>query len=122
MNSFFYGCQSLKSLPNISLWDIGNVKDLSNLFYGYASLIFTSSESKEKSKITDMNSLFDNTPKIKVDPDISVWNTQNVTNMSNLFDGCTSLKSLPDISKCNTENVSDIGKFILWMLIYYNYT
>ena len=79
MNSMFYRCNSLKSLPDISNWNTENVQYMSNLFYECKSLISL--------------------------PDISKWNTENVVDMSNLFYECKSLVSLPDISKWNTVNV-----------------
>ena len=73
MNCLFYGCSSLELLPDISKWNINDVRDLSGIFYGCSSL--------------------------KSIPDISSWNTNKVTNMTDLFRTCSSLKSLPDISK-----------------------
>ena len=52
MNGLFAGCSSLKELPDISKWNLSNVKDISNLFSGCSSL--------EKL------------------PDISKWNTDNI--------------------------------------------
>ena len=71
MNSMFYGCSSLLSLPDISKWNINNVTDMSFMFYACSSL----------------SSL----------PNISKWNTNNATYMSYMFNGCSSLSSLPDI-------------------------
>ena len=34
----FYGCSSLKKLPDISKWDILNIKNISGLFSGCISL------------------------------------------------------------------------------------
>ena len=64
-----YEFSSLKSLPDISKWNINNVNNMSYMFYGCSSL----------------NSL----------PNISNWNTTNVTDMSGMFDGCSSLKQIP---------------------------
>ena len=52
MNSMFYECSSLQSLPDISKWDTKNVTDMSYMFYHCSSL----------------GSL----------PDISKWDTKNV--------------------------------------------
>ena len=59
MNSMFYGCSSLISLPDISKWNTNNVTNMSGLFEGCSSL----------------NSL----------PDISIWDFKKVTNMFCLF-------------------------------------
>ena len=55
LDSLFNGCQSLKHLPDISRWNIENVKNIQNMFYGCISLI-------------DL-------------PDISKWNTNNIKNI-----------------------------------------
>ena len=78
MSGLFYGCNSLKSLPDISKWDTSNV--------------------------TDMSGLFEECKSLKALPDISNWNLINVMDLSDLFSGCSSLLSLPDISKCGNNN------------------
>ena len=78
MDGIFAGCSSLQFLPNISEWNINEVRDISNLFHGCSSIISL--------------------------PDISKWNINNVINISGLFSGCSSLKSLPDISKWNNNS------------------
>jgi surface protein len=69
----FYGCSSLKSLPDISKWNISQKKldDLSYMFYGCSSL--------------------------KSIPDISTWDFSTVKYMNNMFEGCSSLKTIPNI-------------------------
>ena len=56
MNWMFNGCSSLISLPDISVWNTENIKDISHMFSGCSSL----------------TSL----------PDISKWNTKNIKNMN----------------------------------------
>ena len=65
MQSMFYNCSSLISLPDISKWNTNNVKNMSWMFYGCSSL----------------SSL----------PDISKWNTNNVKDMHEMFKNCFSL-------------------------------
>jgi len=48
----FYNCYSLKSLPDISKWNINKIINMSNMFYYCNSLVSL--------------------------PDISKWNTYNV--------------------------------------------
>ena len=38
MKGIFYGCKSLKKLPDISKWNTFNVNDISWMFYGCESL------------------------------------------------------------------------------------
>ena len=82
--SLFYGCSSLKELPDISKWDLNNVNNISGLFCGCSSL--------------------------KELPDISKWNLRNVRYFNNLFFNCSSLISLPDISKWELFN-SNINNY-----------
>ena len=79
----FYGCKSLKSLPDLSKWNIKNVIFMESIFYECESLISL--------------------------PDLAKWNTENITDMSEIFYRCVSLKSLPDLSKWNTENITDMS-------------
>ena len=65
MNSMFYECSSLESLPDISKWNINKVTDMSYMFYQCSSL--------------------------KALPDISDWNTNKVNDMSYMFYQCSSL-------------------------------
>ena len=75
MSYMFYGCSSLKELPDISKWNTNNVQNLNSIFGNCSSLIFI--------------------------PDISKWKFNNKININNIFKGCKSLKSLPDLSKWN---------------------
>ena len=59
MRSIFYGYSNLKSLPDISKWNINNAIDMKCMFYECILL----------------ESL----------PDISKWNTNNITNKYELF-------------------------------------
>ena len=77
------GCKSLKSLPDISKWNISKVKNMNKMFYECISL----------------NSI----------PDISEWNTSNVKDMSQMFYKCKSLISLPNINKWNFSNIEDMS-------------
>ena len=82
MSFAFHKCESLISLPDISKWDLLNVKSedgIESIFCQCISLISL--------------------------PDISKWNTINIKEMSYIFHGCSSLISFPDISKWNTSNL-----------------
>ena len=85
MSCMFRSCSSLKSLPDISKWNIKNVKDMSEMFFGCYSLISL--------------------------PDISKWKKDKSCKMENMFFGCDSLKSIPDISQ-NDEIAEDYIKKI----------
>ena len=81
MQAIFVDCHSLIHLPDISKWDVSNVKYMNGMFSLCYSLI-------------DL-------------PDISTWNFQNVISIKGMFNCCSSLKSLPDISKWNLKEGYD---------------
>ena len=56
MAGIFSNCQKIKSLPDISYWELKNVVDINNISNG----------------CWDLSSL----------PDIPKWNTSNINNMS----------------------------------------
>ena len=87
LNGMFFNCSSLLSIPDISIWKIDNVTNISRIFYNCSSLLSI--------------------------PDISKWNTENVIDMSALFYNCSSLISLPDISKWNTKNVMNMTRIFI---------
>jgi surface protein len=62
LNSLFAGCSSLRFLPDISKWNLENVRCINNLFLGCTSLIRL--------------------------PDISKWETKNIKYMNSLFKNC----------------------------------
>jgi surface protein len=68
-------------LPDISGWNISNVKNLKSLFSFCKELVSL--------------------------PDISNWDTINVTDISCMFSGCSKLSSLPNISKWDITKVVD---------------
>ena len=73
MNNIFSGCESLKSLPDISKWNTIHITNMSQVFNCCISL----------------SSL----------PDISKWNIINVTDISYIFVGSKSLyPSVPNFS------------------------
>ena len=110
MSSMFNGCVLLKTLPDISNWNMENVTNISSMFSGCASLKSLPDISKwDLSTVTNMSSLFSGCTALRTLPDISKWNLENVTNISSLFKDCNALISLPDISKWNTKNITNIS-------------
>ena len=100
------GCESLTSLPDISMWNMNNVLDISYMFSNCTSLTTLPDISNWNvynimlyvyRKFGDN---FQRTPLYRYCENllssrkISKW---NVTNISGLFSNCKSLKYLPDI-------------------------
>ena len=109
----FYRCNSLISLPDISKWDISNVKNMEGLF-GFCSSLKSMPDISEwnTSNVENMNNMFYECNSLISLPDISKWNTSNVYNMEYMFSGCISLISLPNISKWNISNVKDMRNML----------
>ena len=111
MNSMFYGCSNLVSLPNLSEWNTYNVEDMGKAFRGCSSLEYISKELPWNTiNVKNMESLFYGCTSLKNIPDISSWDTSNVKNMNEMFLGCTGIKKLPDISRWNTTNIKKLAK------------
>ena len=117
----FYGCLSLKSLPEISKWNLINVINYNDLYNGKEQNLdsfilkddknnnnFIEINLKSYKSMTNMSHMFYFCKSLKYLPDISRWNTFNVKNMSYMFYNCSSLQSLPDISKWNTNKLKDV--------------
>ena len=110
MGSMFFGCSSLISLPDISEWDTKKVTGMSYSFNGCSSLISLPDISKwVTDNVKYMNDMFFGCSSLISLPDISKWDIKNVTDIRDMFFGCSSLTSLPDISKWDTKNVTDIS-------------
>ena len=110
MRGLFFGCSSLKYLPDISRWNISNTINIEYLFHDCSSLEFLPDLSKWKiKKVKKLNNIFFSCSSLNSLPDISKWDTSNINSMKGLFFGCSSLKYLPDISKWNIQNVTDIS-------------
>ena len=110
MSNIFCQCRALKSLPDISFWDISKMINLSCIFKKCINLENVSDISNwDTSNVTNMDSIFAGCSSLTSLSDISNWNTSKVTNMKNIFNCCKSLTSLPDISKWDTSNVINMS-------------
>ena len=80
----FYGCSSLKEIPDISIWNTDNLTEIKDMFYSCYSLL-----------------LF---------PDVSKWNFKNIKNI-NIFPSLdyyinASSSDYNSISKNNNDSIS----------------
>ena len=98
----------LRQNIDISQWDVSNVKDMHNMFYGYKN--FNCHLSKwNVSSVENMNCMFFNCQKFNCD--LSKWDVSNVEDMSNMFDGCRKFNS--DLSKWKVSNTTNTyGMFV----------
>ena len=70
MSSMFLYCESLKSIPDITKWDISSVKDMTEMF-------------KHCHELIDI-------------PDISIWNIKDGISTAWMFDACKKIsKDIP---------------------------
>ena len=110
LSFLFAGCQSLKSLPDLSRWETNNVKSMCGMFYKCKSLQSLPNISNWNTEnVTNISGMFRYCSSLTSLPDISNWNIINVKDINSIFVGCKRLLSLPDISKWNTINVIDMS-------------
>ena len=90
---------SFKNPPDISIWNIKKVENISFCFKNCCELISLPDISKwDTHKVIKMKCLFYECSNLKQLPNISKWNLNNVKDMSGIFYDCYSLTRLPDIS------------------------
>ena len=89
--------------PNISLWDVSNVNDMSNLFE-YTNFNEDISAWNTIS-VTNMRSMFYRATSFN--QNIGGWNTSSVTTMQQMFDRATAFNQ--NISGWNTSSVTHMG-------------
>ena len=119
LSFMFYQCSSLAALPDISNWNMTNVKNMSYMFAECSELAFLPNILNwNTSNVTEMNGIFFGCSSLKFLPDISKWNISMVNNLDCLFFKCSdclffkcsSIKSLPDISNWDTSKVTSMSK------------
>lgn len=95
--------------PDISEWDMSNVKNTQYMFYGCNE--FNCDISKwDVSKVENMSDMFSGCKNFN--QDISGWNVSKVKDMSGMFDGCTIFNQ--DISKWNVSKVENMYIMFQW--------
>ena len=93
----------LRQNIDISQWDVSNVKDMHNMFYGYKN--FNCDLSKwDVSNVENMNCMFFNCQKFN--SDLSKWDVSNVKTMMEMFCGCTNFNC--DLSKWDVKKVKNM--------------
>ena len=108
----YYKYENSKYLSNLiqinfnDNFNTSNVTNMTNMFYGCASLKNINLSSFNTEKVTNMGDMFSKCSSL-TSLDLSSFNTANVTGMSSMFDGCSSLTSL-DLSNFNTAKVTSM--------------
>ena len=106
MNRMFGLCNSLTTL-DVSNFDTSNVTNMSDMFCACNSLTTLDVSKFDTSNVTDMSGMFGYCRNLTI-LDVSKLDTSNVTNMSGMFEVCKSLTTL-DVSKLDTSNVTNMS-------------
>ena len=87
MNYLFFGCSSLKSLPDISNWDTSNVVDMQWMFGRCSSLKELDLSNFHTEKVEYMSGMFKGDVLLE-DLNISSFVVDNVYSMNEMFTNC----------------------------------
>jgi surface protein len=90
--------------PNVALWDVGNVTDMTNMFRD-CTTFNQSLNTWDVSNVTDMTNMFLSCTTFN--QSLNTWDVSNVTDMTNMFRGC-SVFNRP-IGQWNTSQVTDMS-------------
>ena len=96
---------------DLSTWQPASATDMSNMFWGCASLTSLDLSSFDTSRVQYMGGMFSGCSSL-ASLDLSGWDTSEVTGMSGMFSGCASLSSL-DLSGFDTSGAGGMwGMFL----------
>ena len=80
--SGLFGCSKRTDFSGIEKWDVSNVTNMSQMFFG-ASQFNSNLSQWDVSNVTNMSQMFCGAEEFN--SDLSCWNVSNVTNMSGMF-------------------------------------
>ena len=103
---WFYGCENLASITDISNLRTDNVTDMMDMFDDCSKLTTIDVSHFNTEKVTNMSVMFQSCTSL-TSLDLTNFNTSNVTNTQGMFYGCSNLVNLDirtfDMSKVNNE-------------------
>ena len=105
MESLFDESTALKTVGDLSHWNVSNVTDMSWMFHGCKGVIGDLSH-WDTSNVTDMSDMFNSYN--GVIGDLSHWDTSNVRDMSWMF--WFSSASVSGLNTWNTRQTTDMGE------------
>ena len=105
MSFMFYGCRALTAL-DLSSFDTTQVSNMSSMFSGCSALTALDLSSFDTTQVSNMNSMFSGCREL-THLDLSSFKTTSVSCMSSMFEGCSSLKAL-DLSSFNGSAIVDL--------------
>lgn len=104
LSSFFSGCTNLSIVNNINNWNVGNVTNMSNLFFN-AKAFNRPIGGWDTSKVTNMSQMFFYADAFN--QNIGNWNVSSVTNMSSMFNRAKAFNQ--NINNWNVSNVQNMS-------------
>ena len=102
---WFYECDNLTTVTDISNLKTDNVTSMAYMFYGCSSLTSLDVSGFNTENVTNMEGMFANCSGL-AELDLTVFNTGNVTNMGNMFSGCQDLTTIYAGNGWSTANVT----------------
>src|SRR5699024_1928514 len=82
MDSAFFGCHEITTIPNLNNWDVSSVTDMSFMFFD-ASIFNDVVNNWDVSSVTDMSFMFAHTGFFN--QPLNNWDVSNVTDMTAMF-------------------------------------
>ena len=104
---WFYGCENLASITDISNLRTDNVTRMRYMFRYCSKLTSLDVSGFKTDNVTDMRAMFSHCSSL-TSLDVSGFNTENVTDMMDMFDDCSKLTTI-DVSHFNTEKVTNMS-------------
>ena len=90
MSYMFHNCWYLTSFPNISKWNISQVKNMSHMFHNCYSLLSFPKLNWDISNVQDMSFMFHNFPLYLINFQWKFLQNQNINHMFTNFDNYSS--------------------------------
>ena len=106
-NMYGMFCNTRITEADISKWNTGKVKDMSDMFRNCDKLENVNLTGLDTTKLKKMNGMFENCESL-TEVNFTNFNTSNVTTMSDLFSCATSLVTV-DISSFKKDSLTDEG-------------
>ena len=108
MECLFNGCNNLKEIKGINIFNTTKVLLMNEMFQGCANLKNLDLSNFNTSNVNFMDFMFNKCRQLKEIKGINNFNTNKVSSMKGMFKECNELKSL-DLSNFNTINVTDMN-------------
>lgn len=107
LTGIFYGCKAITNL-DLSSWNISNkLTILEDAFYLMSKLQTVNVSNWDTSNVTNMKYVFCSCSKLNTIIGLNTWNTQSATSFYSMFNGLE-ITSLLDISNWNVSNVTNM--------------